>query len=299
MTEKKISFAAGHSDLRLIASDLDGTLLTDDKKITLQTWEVVEEAARRGIQFVPATGRAFVTVPDEVLSLPGVQYVIASNGAAVYEKTSGRRIYSRLLEPYCVELLLALPVEERMTIEVLIDGIPYTETRYVDNPSYFGATEFGVHYVKATRRPVDDLRSFALAHREQIDGIHFVSKDEALLADFRKTLESVPAELQIVSSVKNLLEVGHAHANKGDALGWLLERLGLTTDQAAAFGDADNDNGMLASVYYGTAMGNALDCSKKAARFVTDTNENNGVAKMIRRILDESDEINADERSGR
>ena len=79
--------------IRLIASDLDGTLLTEKKEITDYTKQVLAAAAGEGILFVPATGRAFTSIPHEVLSLPGVKYVITSNGAAVYSASEGKRIY--------------------------------------------------------------------------------------------------------------------------------------------------------------------------------------------------------------
>ena len=79
--------------VRLIASDLDGTLLTPDKQITPFTSEILTEASRRGIHFVPCTGRPFDAVPEFVRGLPGVEYVITSNGAAVYSVASGHRIY--------------------------------------------------------------------------------------------------------------------------------------------------------------------------------------------------------------
>ena len=70
-------------NIRLIASDLDGTLLTDKKEISEMTKEALKETARRGIHFVPATGRSFSAVPKEVLGLPNTEYVITSNGAAI------------------------------------------------------------------------------------------------------------------------------------------------------------------------------------------------------------------------
>lgn len=70
--------------IKLIALDLDGTLLTTDKRITARTRAAIEECEKRGIEIVPATGRAMRAVPAEILELPGVRYGIFTNGASVW-----------------------------------------------------------------------------------------------------------------------------------------------------------------------------------------------------------------------
>ena len=145
--------------LRMIASDLDGTLLTDKKEILESTEETLAGAAVQGIHFVPATGRAFHSIPEEVLRLPGVEYVITSNGAAVYSMKTGKRIYERLLEPESVEQILELPInragESRMwddtvpvAFEAFIDGIPYASA---DNDiDMLRAVRYGIAMENAT-----------------------------------------------------------------------------------------------------------------------------------------------------
>ena len=83
--------------VKLIASDLDGTLLRNDKSISEETGKALEKAREAGIYFVPSTGRALEAVPVEVMALPGVEYVITSNGAAVYSVSGGTRIYESLV----------------------------------------------------------------------------------------------------------------------------------------------------------------------------------------------------------
>lgn len=337
-------------ELRLIVSDLDGTLLTDDKKISPYTRDMLAEAVRRGVCFVPATGRAFDTIPQEVLELPGVRYVIASNGAAVYELSpcpgstddevrsglmrgvsipqgqiagqgadgsvctsvrdsacapisdsdrasadgsvcaqadarKGRRIYSCLLDPASVDAMLALERDGRITYEVLVAGVPYTEKRYVADPAAFGATEFGVRYIRQTRLGIDGLEEFARAHREELDAVDFVCADrvvrEAFLARLRREVPSV----SITSSIPNLIEVGSERADKGQTLLWLLRHLGIPASQVMTFGDADNDLAMISGVTYGVAMGNASEACRRAAWAVTSTNQEDGVGRMVGRAL--------------
>ena len=89
--------------IRLIASDLDGTLLTDCKELSPKTREVLDLAVQHGIYIVPATGRSFHSIPEMIRNYPGVEYVITANGGAVYSVREGKRVYQCLLEKESVE----------------------------------------------------------------------------------------------------------------------------------------------------------------------------------------------------
>lgn len=271
--------------IRLIASDLDGTLLRDDKTVDPLAKELLCRAAAEGIHFVPATGRPLASVPGEVLAIPGVRYVITSNGAAIYSFPERKRVYQQLLARESAKKLLSLPVPEEMATEVTVEGVPYTEGRYLAQPERFGATGFGVGYVKRTRKKQDPIHEFAQEHLEELDGINFICGDPRIREDFRRVLLTEFPELCLTSSVPHLLEISSREANKGAALSWLLKRLAILPSEAAAFGDADNDSSMLSGVSYGIAMGNATEGCKQMAWKVTATNEEGGVGRMLRELL--------------
>ena len=272
--------------VRLIASDLDGTLLTPDKQITPFTSEILTEASRRGIHFVPCTGRPFDAVPEFVRGLPGVEYVITSNGAAVYSVASGHRIYERLLDEETVEKILELPLSQEIATEVLVEGVPYTESRYVEDPARFGATEYGIQYIKETRKGLDDIRSLLREHRAQADGINFICADQVIREQLADQLRRECEEITITSSVPHLLEVSHSQSDKGQTLLWLLEHLKLSPEEAMTFGDAENDIPMLRAVRYGIAMENAAKHCKEEAFAVTGSNTADGVARKIQEMLE-------------
>ena len=139
--------------IRLIASDLDGTLLTDCKELSPKTREVLDLAVQHGIYIVPATGRSFYSIPEMIRNYPGVEYVITANGGAVYSVREGKRVYQCLLEKESVESAIAVRKRENMVLEVVIDGVPYAEEAYVKDPMQYLATEYGAKYIKATRKP--------------------------------------------------------------------------------------------------------------------------------------------------
>ena len=233
--------------IRLIASDLDGTLLTDCKELSPKTREVLDLAVQHGIYIVPATGRSFYSIPEMIRNYPGVEYVITANGGAVYSVREGKRVYQCLLEKESVEAAIAVRKRENMVLEVVIDGVPYAE---------------------------------------ELDSISFVCRYEDKERLYTSLDKEIP-NIYVTSSVPNLMEVGHIDAGKGKTLLWLLKKLEISTEEAMAFGDADNDISMLTSVKYGMAMGNGTENCRKAAPYVTDTNEKDGVAKGILRFLSE------------
>nr|WP_295302570.1 Cof-type HAD-IIB family hydrolase [uncultured Blautia sp.] len=270
--------------IKLIASDLDGTLLTDKKELSPGTRKALDMAAAQGIYIVPATGRSFESVPEMIREYPGVKYLITANGGAVYSAEAGKRIYQCLLSPESVDAAIAVRQREKIVMEAVIDGIPYAEEEYVKDPIRYLATEYGAKYIRATRRPVKDILQFAAEHKAELDSISFVCSHEDRERLYTSLGEEIP-DVYVTSSVSNLLEIGHKDAGKGKTLLWLLGHLGIAAEEAMAFGDADNDSSMLEVVKYGFAMGNATENCQKAAAYVTGTNEEDGVAEAILSLL--------------
>lgn len=295
--------------IKLIASDLDGTLLTDDKRILEGTREAITRAAEQGIHFVPATGRPLGSVPEDVLKLPGVEYVITSNGAAIHSVKTGKRIYERLLEAASVEKLLEMKFEEMIddkgltnkgksvegrpaptdtlpiAYEAFVDGVPYASTNYVENPFPYGVNEHGAAYIQRSRRRVDDMRTFIREHRDRLDSVAVVCGNPVKKAEISALIREKVPGVFVTSSVSQLIEIGHQDAGKGQTLCYLLNLLGISAEEAMCFGDADNDIDMLQVVRYGIAMENGSDTCKQAAYAVTGSNQEDGVGQMIREVL--------------
>lgn len=266
--------------IKLIASDLDGTLLTNKKELSQETRRALDFAIARGIEVIPATGRSYASVPAMLREYPGIHYILASNGGAVYSTKDEKRIYQCLMSVESVEAVLALPRPEHVIVEAFVDGIPYCEPRYLENPWAYGATDIGADYVRRTRRTVEDIDTFVVEHKHEMDEMSFVCAESEEREIFRAGLLTIP-DIFLTSSMDHLLEIGHVDAGKGKTLARLLDLLNVLPEEAMAFGDADNDCDMLTAVKYGIAMGNASEQCKRMAYAVTDTNEMDGVAKAI------------------
>lgn len=272
--------------IRLIASDLDGTLLTNSKEFSEETDKALKEAISRGIQIVPATGRSYQAVPAFIKNYPGIEYIMTANGGAVYSVSKNARIYQCLLNPESVEACIHIRKTEDIIMEVFINGVPYSEEIYIKDPAAYGATEYGVKYIKETRNPVQDICAFAEEHKTELDSVAFVCKENKVKQRLYEELDTKIPDVYVTSSVPNLVEVGHINAGKGKTLSYILKLLDISPEETAAFGDADNDCSMLEMVKYGVAVGNATEKCKKSAVSVTETNEKDGVAKAIFSLME-------------
>ncbi len=298
------------TDIRLIAFDLDGTLLTEKKVLTPRTKSILEYASRLGIELLTTTGRALCGIPDAVKVLPGAHYALTSNGAGVYRRLDAGTdisyeakdnlpsfeldtgsIYELVFEN-AMDSALALPLmDELMKLQVMpdpfIDGACYM----VSEKSYLidrmDVTDAMKDYIRSSRTQIDDMRSFLADKSIQKITINFASDEDGHRIDFDKVediLKKYPELVAVTGGIKNI-EVSDKLATKGNAMMVLAERLGITADQIVAFGDSENDITMLKAAGLGVAMANSLDITKDAADDITLSNDDEGVAVYLEKLL--------------
>lgn len=271
-------------DIKLIALDLDGTLLNSDKQLSRANADALARAAARGVQIVPTTGRFFTGMPEVIRALEFLQYAITINGAAVYD-------VRRKTDIARAELPLAQAVE----IMRYLDTLPVIYDCYMDNWGWIArqmqlrAVDFApnVHYlrmIRELRTPVDDLKEYLLQQGRDVQKVQLFTRDPGLRLALLEQLEGKFSGIAVSSSVPNNIEINNAHANKGEALGKLAAHLGLTLAQTMAFGDGLNDLSMLRAAGVGVAMENACDEAKQAADYVTASCDDDGVAAAIERF---------------
>ena len=270
--------------VKCIALDLDGTTLCSDKQISPRTKNAIEQAVKDGIHVIVASGRCLDALPKSVTDIAGVEYAITSNGAAVYELSSGRCLRRVTLETQAVEEILKITENREITYEVFYEGIPYANREYVKDPVAHGATPYAYEYIRSTRRPIENIRAFIREHQSEIDGIDLITQDQQLRMEIWKELEKITPPLYITSSVVNRIEIANTQAGKHQGLAFILERLAVTPEETAAFGDADNDVEMLSYVKYGMAVGNATQKCKEAAMEIVPKNTEDGVAIGIEKL---------------
>ena len=230
-------------------------------------------------------GRAFDTLPEDVISVPGIEYAITSNGAAIYRIAGKECLKSYVLTPESVKTILKLTENDIVTYEAFIKGQAFASTEYTAHPEKYGATEHSLNYVKKTRILKDDIVSFILEHCHELDSIDIVVGDDELKKNIMDRIRKATDEVYMTSSISQLLEISYKDAGKKSGVKFLTEYLGLSRENVAAFGDADNDTDMIEYAGVGIAMENAAPHLKQIADHVTLHHDKDGVAYAFRNIL--------------
>lgn len=271
--------------IRCIALDLDRTTLNSEGHLSGDNRKAIEQAVSSGIQIAVASGRSLDSLPGEVMEIPGIRYAITSNGAAVYDLKEGVCLRQYKLKAEAVRDILRWTQGEDVTFEAFIDGKPYAEKAYVEDPVRFGAMPRSIPYIQGTRKPTEDMRSFIREHEGELDCIDVVVKSEKYKQRLWKTLEKQVRDVYITSSVKQLLEISDVNAGKDTAAEFLIGYLGLTREELAGFGDGHNDSGLLKYAGIGFAVANASKECREAADRIVASNDEDGVAEGIDYIL--------------
>lgn len=268
--------------IRLIAIDMDGTLLRSDRTISRRTMDDLKQAIDRGIWVVPCTGRVHNNLPEPVQQLEGIHYVVSSNGANVADLDQDAVIYRNLLQrEKAVRILKELRNRKEAGL-VYFEGKSYMQSSDLDIVREFlkDQPEILEFFIKR-QIYVEDIVDF-VAQNGDIEKILIPCMTEQEERELWQWLEE-HEEVTITSSVKGNIEINEGTANKGTGLKWLCDKLNIDASEVMALGDQKNDEGMLRYAGYSVAMGNALPEMKQVARYETDTNDNDGVAKAIER----------------
>ena len=271
-------------NIRLIAFDLDDTLLTSDKVLTSETRSALQRAHEAGIEPVPATGRFFLAIPEEIRSLSFIRYFITINGALVYDAEKNSAIskaeipWQRAIE--LMEYLDTLPV----IYDCFIDSWGYMTERLKNKASEYVSSVHHLEMINRLRDPVPELKEYVRKRGRDVQKVQFFMKDMELKNKLLKTLPLRFPDLAVSSSIINNIEINSNEATKGQALLNLAEHLGIRKEQTMAFGDGLNDIDMISSAGTGVAMENACPELKEIADIITKSCNENGVAAIINSI---------------
>lgn len=270
--------------IKLIALDLDGTLLTTDKRLTCRNRKALSVCAAKGLHIVPATGRTTEGIPAEVRELPGVRYAITANGAAIIDLENSRQIGSFSIPWKKAAELAAELSEYPVMCDAYIGGRGKSEERFLDELGEYGLQPEVYRLILETRDAVPSLECYLTENQCNVDKINLIFKkselESGLKEKLRAMLEKDP-DILVTSSMPFNLELNDKSATKGGGLICLGRHLGLKKEEMMAFGDGENDVTMLQMAGVSVAMGNSVPYLKEQADFVTGSNDQDGVAAAI------------------
>jgi Cof subfamily protein (haloacid dehalogenase superfamily) len=266
---------------KLLAFDLDGTLLTTDKTLTAANREALLDMSRSGATVALASGRLGSSMMRYAMDLADIDIAMLTlNGAAVYAGRSdnGSPVYEAPLDARYADELVGFADGKDFAINYYIDDKLHTvhtdqSASWID--LYHQQTHTTYHYC-------DDLSCFAGRNPSKIIFVGDPRNLDALEQSFRARWDS---ELYIVRTWDYYLEFLNTRANKANGIRALAKALGVEMSDVVAFGDADNDVPMLQAAGLGIAMKNASDDVKKRSHYVSAwTNDQDGVAREWERI---------------
>lgn len=267
--------------IKLIACDLDETLLDSDHKLSEDNARAIKRAEEAGAAFVPATGRGWTSLGYELEALghkgvPG-RYCITLNGGAVMEHASERLIASTPFDFGTADALWRAGAERGLCMHVYTLGGVWIYGIDEDEQNYVGRRMPSV---------LTDETDLGFIAGEKIMKVLFQNTDMGLLARVSEELKELTRGLDVTYSANRYLEFNPGGVNKGQGLLALAAHLGVDAADTMAIGDSSNDLSMICAAGTGVAVANATSEVKAAADYVcAATNDQSAVAEAIERFV--------------
>lgn len=264
---------------KLVALDMDGTLLRKDKSISDRTLNAIKEAREKGVKIVLATGRPVKGIVNylDYLGLDNDdEYAVTFNGSAVQTAKTGQMLFEHFMSGSDLHYIYELSRKFGVNFHAF-DGngelITPKMNQYTD-------LEAQINKIEIKKIDLNEI-----GHEDNIIKVMMVDEPEKLDKAFAELPEEVFTKYSVMRSAPIFLEFLNPVINKGLGLSLLSEELGIKREEVIAIGDAGNDIDMIKYAGLGVAMGNAYPQVKEAADYVTVTNEEDGVAEVIERFV--------------
>ena len=271
--------------MRIIASDLDGTLLNSQSKVSRENFDAIEELLKKGVHFVPSSGRTLSEVPEEIRENENIRYIIYSNGAAIRDKKNNEDILmciSKAEAKAVFDILYSykIHITVRFGGKCYIDADCQTESDY----EFYNVWQLHKEVINEYGIRKKDFKSFCYeADNFVVMSVFF--HDESDMEECRMRLCDTGL-VRVAEGLKCNLEICSIEAGKGSALKVLAKKLDIDIKDTIAVGDSDNDTSMIETAGLGLAMGNAIDSLKKKADSVICKNDEHAISYILKNYID-------------
>ncbi|MGY3765550.1 Cof-type HAD-IIB family hydrolase [Vagococcus vulneris] len=267
--------------IKLIAIDLDGTLLRDDKTISEYNKQVLIKAKKQGVKVVICTGRPLIAIGPilDRLELRDIgDYSITFNGGAIQKNDTGEELFAHSISLDEVKQMTQLMSKLKLPLDVVSnDTCIHLPTSLPERASIY--------------QDLNPLLTFASSDLADLSSERMYNKmvvatdQEFLDQQIEQIPESYYDTFNIMKSRANLLEILHKDVSKANGIQKLADILGITRDEVMAIGDEENDRSMIEYAGLGVVMENGNDELKKIAQYVTSSNQADGVAVAVEKFI--------------
>lgn len=288
--------------IKLVACDLDGTLFNSDMLISEKNAQAIRAAQQNGIEFLVATGRTPKQSRQTIRKYGLKTSFINVNGALVYDANDELQVKHAM--PNAKALLVADILKKHdLYFEIVTETRIYSENiskRVVNLARSLIALNPGVTFKKAVATAAGSNAMFNLSYVPNFDEllkkgnleimklIAFDANGPEVFADAKKEIMALGGVIVTSSSPANI-EINDVRAQKGPALLDYAKKKGIKPEEVAAIGDNLNDLSMIRDAGTGVAMGNAVPAIKKIAQIKTKTNNEDGVAYVLKQFIKDND----------
>ena len=267
------------STYKILASDLDGTLLNSKGDVSDENLKAVAELVHRGALFVPSSGRTFSEIPENIRENPDIRYVIHSSGAVVYDKLTGQRI-SFCIPKELSSIVFDLLSQYECHITLRQKGRTLVNGKKMNKITCEYNQVWDIHYELIDKLAVriDDFDK-QVREMEDIEMISVFFHNDADIDRAKERIEAT-GKLIAAKACPHNIEISYIEAGKGNALAALADKLGISILETVAVGDSANDLPMILEAGLGLAMKNA-SAEVKAAANETVCNNDEHVVEYI------------------
>ncbi len=268
-------------DIKLIAFDIDGTIITEDLRVLEETKEIIKDLKKRGIQIVLCTGRAFngfYWIREELGLMDFDDYSITCTGAFVRQNATGKALIKKTLSPDQAQQIAAKLDDDKIDVTIHTRDILYNKARKPNK--YFLIDKYKMRMPWLRYETMEDIH-------DDLARVCFESDIKTLDEFEKRHKDDFKEDYKYMRNDKNIIEVLNKDAGKSEALIELLDKLDIKLDEAMYFGDGENDVKSLRAVGVGVAMGNAEEITKEASDYVIGDNNEPSIAKFLKEYFDD------------
>lgn len=267
---------------KLLALDMDGTLLNSEKKISEKTARAISDLSKRGIYVTLSTGRGFAELADYKAELKIINYGVLLSGGMVYDFAKNKIISAYPLTEEWLMKLIDAGISARGMIHILTETESLTRPEDVANMQDFRMKIYQDMFARNCT-PCDDFKKFVRENTGKILKLNIYHRSPE---DRLKTFEKFKnAPLTFTFAEETSLEASPKNISKASGLLELCEFLNIDISETVAVGDAQNDTEVLQTAGFSVAMGNANDEIKKIADYITADNDNDGIVEVIEKFF--------------
>lgn len=265
---------------KLVAIDMDGTLLNNENQVSNRTNEAIIKAKEKGVHIVLSTGRILKSALYYSKKLQLNNPIISCNGAIIVDET-GKIIYKKPIDSNMIKDMIKLSTEDNIYCHFYDETKFYSKMRVQEVLDFYNEGNSELNIEVEVFKDIEDI-----VGKKDLNIYKFLFIDEDLdkLKKFRGKLSKLN-NINISSSWTNNVEAMATNVSKGEALRELCKILDINPEESIAIGDSENDLSMLNFAGLGVAMGNGEEKIKKEADYITDSNDNDGVAKVIEKFI--------------